>query len=100
MTECPKCHRMVDELSIPEPGGACSKCLSFCSSPPACSAAHADRKTVLTLCAVCKRDRRFPIDFVHTSYAVCKDCWDNWIAGKPQNVPVSRVEAAAQKGKA
>ena len=40
MTECPKCHRMVDELSIPEPGGACSKCLSFCSSPPACSASR------------------------------------------------------------
>ena len=38
MTECPKCHRMVDELSISEPGGACSKCVSFCSSPPACSA--------------------------------------------------------------
>jgi len=37
MTECPKCHRIVDELSISEPGGACSKCLSFCSSPPACS---------------------------------------------------------------
>lgn len=33
---------MVDELSIPEPGGACSKCLSFCSSPPAGSADPVD----------------------------------------------------------
>ena len=37
MTECPQCHRMVDELSIREPCEACSKCVSFCSSPPVCS---------------------------------------------------------------
>ena len=56
-----------------------------CRAQSDCSAAHADRKTTLTLCTVCKRDRRWPIDFVHTSYAVCRDCWDNWIADKPQN---------------
>ena len=58
------------------------------------SQGQAGRKTTLTLCTVCKRDRRWPVDFVHTSYAVCKDCWDNWIAGQPQN---ASLEPLARK---
>ena len=56
------------------------------------SASHADRPTAEMLCTVCKNRKRWPIDFVHTSCAVCKDCWDNWIADKgPPNATAHRT---------